>query len=662
MTNGILAENTIKEDTFSTKQIQQLYEQALLIRLVEKKFLELFKEGKLSGTVHTCIGQEFTGVAIAPYLQPNDTVFSNHRCHGHFLAINRNLKGLIAELMGKTTGVCSGKGGSQHLCQNNFFSNGIQGGIIPVSAGLALAHSFNNAGHIAVVFIGDGTLGEGAVYETLNLASKWNLPLLIVLEDNLYAQSTSQKQTLAGSIEGRAKAFGIKYQHATTWDLPQLLKTSQSAIEYVREYSAPLLLHIDTYRLAAHSKGDDDRSATEIAEYAARDLLNIFENESPEVHAAATQKLSLLIEEAVQASEQSPLPTLPTAAIITDTIHWKVAEQKTTKRINELIYSALSEQMEKNPRVVLLGEDIEHPYGGAFKVTRDLSARFPDRVRNTPISEATIVGVGNGLALKGYIPICEIMFGDFLLLAADQIVNHAAKFRYMYNDQVTLPLIIRTPMGGRRGYGPTHSQSLEKHFLGIPDTQIIALNEGCNPETIYQTLLTTIDRPTLVIENKLLYAKRAGALNVLGYTTFLSNESYPTVKISAQKKPAVTLFCYGGTLTEVEKALHILFYEHELCVEVICPTQLYPLQMQPLLESLSKTKKLVIVEEGQGFAALGAEIIAQIAVQDASLLSGGLRRIAAAEYPIPASGMLEQEALPQAETIVKTIFNMVQPS
>jgi 2-oxoisovalerate dehydrogenase E1 component len=660
MTNGILVENTPTSDALPTKQLQQIYEQALLIRLVEKKFLELFKEGKLFGTVHTCIGQEFSGVAIAHYLQPNDTVFSNHRCHGHFLAMNRDLNGLIAELMGKSSGVCSGKGGSQHLCQNNFFSNGVQGGILPVSAGLALVHRFNNIGSIAVVFMGDGTLGEGTVYETLNLASKWNLPLLIVLEDNLYAQSTSQKQTLAGSIEGRANAFGIKYQRTTTWDLPHLLKISQSAIEHVREYSVPFLLHIDTYRLAAHSKGDDDRSEIEIAEYAARDLLNIFEKKYPDIYATTTRKLSLLIEEAVQTAEQSPFPISPTIKNIANTLLWNPAEQKTARRINELIYTALSEQMEKNSRIILLGEDIEHPYGGAFKVTRDLSARFPDRVRNTPISEATIVGIGNGLALKGCIPICEIMFGDFLLLAADQIVNHAAKFKYMYNEQVTIPLIIRTPMGGRRGYGPTHSQCLEKHFLGIPDTQIIALNECCNPEKIYHTLLTTIDRPTLVIENKLLYAKRAGALNVLGYSTLLSNEPYPTVKITAQNSPTVTVFCYGGSLTEVEKAIHTLFYEHEICVEVICPTRIYPLQMQPLLESLTKTKKLLIFEEGQGFAALGAEVIAQIAAHDASLLSGGLQRIAAAEHPIPASGWLEQAALPQSETIVKAIIKMVQ--
>jgi 2-oxoisovalerate dehydrogenase E1 component len=189
----------------------QMFASAALIREVEQRLLDLFAAGKLFGTVHTCIGQELTGIAIAQALQAGDIIFSNHRCHGHFLARTGNVDGLIAEIMGRQSGVCGGRGGSQHLCdvENGFFSNGVQGGIMPVAAGLAFSQQLRGQNKIGVVFIGDGTLGEGVVYETFNIAGKWALPLLIVLENNSYAQSTSQTQTLSGDILARAAAFGI---------------------------------------------------------------------------------------------------------------------------------------------------------------------------------------------------------------------------------------------------------------------------------------------------------------------------------------------------------------------------------------------------------------------------------------------------------------------
>src|SRR5919197_3634460 len=154
-----------------------LYAKAMLIRSVEERLLTLFAEGKLFGTVHTCIGQEWTGVAVAAALQKGDLLFSNHRGHGHYLAWTDDVEGLIAELMGKQTGMCGGRGGSQHICSQGFFSNGIQGGIVPVAAGLAFAQKLTGMPHITVVCIGDGTLGEGVLYETLNIAAKWELPL-----------------------------------------------------------------------------------------------------------------------------------------------------------------------------------------------------------------------------------------------------------------------------------------------------------------------------------------------------------------------------------------------------------------------------------------------------------------------------------------------------
>ena len=215
-------------------------------------------------------------MAIVAALQEGDLLFSNHRGHGHYLAWTDDVEGLIAEIMGKQTGMCGGRGGSQHMCAQGFFSNGIQGGIVPVAAGLALAQKLQGRPNITVVFIGDGTLGEGVLYETLNVAAKWELPLLVVLENNLYAQSTPQHQTLAGDIYARATAFGITTAHSDTWHPDDLVLAAAESVDKVRCTSRPLFLCINTYRLMAHLKGDDDRDPQEVQRYREQDPLMLF--------------------------------------------------------------------------------------------------------------------------------------------------------------------------------------------------------------------------------------------------------------------------------------------------------------------------------------------------------------------------------------------------
>jgi 2-oxoisovalerate dehydrogenase E1 component len=640
--------------------IAEAYATAALIREVEQRLLRLFAEGKLFGTVHTCIGQELTGVAVANSLRAGDIVFSNHRCHGHFVARTGNVEWLIAEVMGRSTGICGGRGGSQHLCDtaHGFFSNGVQGGIAPVGAGLAMSLQLRGTENIAVVFLGDGTLGEGAVYETFNIASKWDLPVLFVLENNFYAQSTPQKETLAGSILGRAAAFDIPTYSTSTWEPERLLELAADCVGQVRRESGPAFLQVDTYRLMAHSKGDDDRDPDELASYWSRDPLKIYFEENPEADASVQERVKSRVNTAVAKAESASYAK----ATVGDSrlaakhaVSWQslgFAESGTLHVAS--IRESFRRNLQRDPRIILIGEDIESPYGGAFKATKGLSSEFPGRVRNTPISEATIVGLGNGLALGNYIPVCEIMFGDFLSLAADQLINHASKFQYMYNDQVRVPLIVRTPMGGRRGYGPTHSQSLEKHFLGLPQTQVLALNSRIDPGTIYDQLFRSIDRATLVIENKQLYGSRMGSCVPDGFVLEQTDDDYPTCRLRPARTPQVTVFCYGGMLPYVEQAVTRAFDELEILAEVICPTQLYPLDAWPVIESLEQTRHILIVEEGLPFAALGAELLAQIS----ELAPGVLRtakRLAPPGQPIPSCAPLESELLPNPDSIVAAL-------
>jgi TPP-dependent pyruvate/acetoin dehydrogenase alpha subunit len=244
---------------------ERMYRRMRFIRRFEESLLGLFDRGLLNGTTHACIGQEADAVAIMEHLAGGDHVFSNHRCHGHFLAWTGDALGLMAEIMGKPEGVCGGIGGSQHLCAPGFKSNGVQGGIVPNAAGIALAKQLAGEDGLSVVFIGDGTLGEGATYEALNLASLWKLPLVVVLEDNEWAQSTPASANLAGSMADRFAAFGIDVFEIDSTDVDEIGALAGRALGRAREQEGPVAVIIHTYRLCHHSKNDDNRPAEEVA-------------------------------------------------------------------------------------------------------------------------------------------------------------------------------------------------------------------------------------------------------------------------------------------------------------------------------------------------------------------------------------------------------------
>lgn len=640
---------------------EKIFAVALKIRAFEERLLSLFSQGELFGTVHTCIGQEFSGVAAAAHLLPGDTVVTNHRGHGHYIAKTGDVDGLMAEIMGRTSGVCGGRGGSQHVFGGGVLSNGIQGGMTPIAAGMALSHKLSGSGNIAVAFIGDGTLGEGVVYESLNIASAWRLPLLLVLENNGYAQSTKASEGIAGDICARASAFGITIHRADTWTPEHLVNVMGSAIARVRADRAPAFICVDTYRLAAHSKGDDNRPRDEVDSYWAKDPIARFEREVPEeasrLRAAAEAAVSLAVERA-RASEFCAVP-VPTENVPTRPHRWAKAIIEGRERVIERINGALRARLGEEPGTMLLGEDIEAPYGGAFKATKDLSLEFPGQVRNTPISEAAIVGIGTGLALTGRYPICEIMFGDFLTLAADQIINHASKFHWMYNDKIDVPLVVRAPMGGRRGYGATHSQSLEKHFLGIPGLRVLAIHHRYDPRLAYEILFSHLDQPTLVIEHKTSYGLEVSTKTLGGFQVQHSDEDFPTTRISSQTKADITVVCYGGMLAEVEAAADRLFEDHDVVVEIICPLQIYPLNARPIVDSAFETGRLFVVEEGQEFCGWGAEVLAQVATGTKGR-KPVVGRMGAKPHPIPSCKSAEAASLPGASSIVSACLELMQ--
>jgi pyruvate/2-oxoglutarate/acetoin dehydrogenase E1 component len=323
--------------------------------------------------------------------------------------------------------------------------------------------------------------------------------------------------------------------------------------------------------------------------------------------------------------------------------------------LNEALHGLFGERDD----VYLLGEDVLDPYGGAFKVTQGLSDRFPDRVLTTPISEGGLFGVAAGMSLRGLRPILEIMFGDFIALGLDQVVNGISKFREMYDDQVTVPLVVRTPMGGRRGYGPTHSQSLEKLLLGVPNICVVAASE-CHDLGALLVSAVEDDRPVFFIENKLMYGRpnrrpEDGHVGELAVREV--GARYPALVFSGSdfSEDTATIVTYGGMLPIVIDAVTELVLEHEIFCEVVALSQLLPMELDPVLESVARTGALVTVEEGTLTGGFGAEIAARVTAQAWSDLRGPAHRVAARDGIIPSARPHEDAMLPGAADVVDAI-------
>jgi pyruvate/2-oxoglutarate/acetoin dehydrogenase E1 component len=337
----------------------------------------------------------------------------------------------------------------------------------------------------------------------------------------------------------------------------------------------------------------------------------------------------------------------------------------------ESLNQALHQLMHNDERVYLIGEDILDPYGGAFKVSKGLSTSFPERVITTPISESGITGFAIGLAMSGMLPIVEIMFGDFLTLCTDQIVNHACKFRWMYNDQVRVPLVIRTPMGGGRGYGATHSQSLESLFMGIPDLKIVAPSHYHQPGDLLINAVLHENDPVLFVENKLLYpqelfVEKSDTPGKSGefYCDIICNSdaSYPTISLSLvpDEKPDICIVCYGRMPSLVVEAAYDVFIENEILVKLLIPSLIKPVPLMDLITVAEECKRVIIVEEGCLTGGWGAEVASQLYEKIFPYLNTPIQRIAALDSPIPSARTMENLIFPTAGKIKKHIYQIME--
>jgi len=331
---------------------------------------------------------------------------------------------------------------------------------------------------------------------------------------------------------------------------------------------------------------------------------------------------------------------------------------------NYYCYNALNdglhEAMERNSKVLFLGEDILDPYGGAFKVAKGLSTKFPERVFPTPISEAAIVGVANGLALRGFIPVVEIMFGDFIGLAFDQILNHLSKYNSMYNGKVNPHIVIRTPMGGYRGYGPTHSQSLEKFLIGIPNIVVLYPSHLHSLKSMLIRAINKETKPVIFLENKLLYSiqNQIPNNNKIEYFDVISTkDDYPTITLSLNNfsMTDLTIVCFGGMTPMVMNEAVNLLTEDEIYCEIVVLSNISEINIVSIAESITRSKRLITVEEGTATGSVGNEIITNFIEEHMDLLKVPPLKISAVDDIIPSARKLENEALPSPKRIYESV-------
>lgn len=645
------------------RNAENVYGVGHLIRVTEESILKLFSEGRVCGTIHTALGQEICQLGFVRCLKdPDDAIFSNHRNHGHFLAYCGDVEGLVGEVMGKQLGVCRGKGGSQHIGYKNFHSSGIQGGLTGIAVGMAKARQMLGGKGVVAVFIGDGTLGEGLVYESMNLAAVWKVPVLFVVENNRIAQTTETADALGGSIEARGRAFGL-----TTWVLtdrsPAFLEEAEAVVDEVRRNRRPGFCVVNTSRMGPHSKGDDFRPETEkleiqrndpLARWGAElsgDIRGRIEAANLEYINAVVKSVAASADAAAPDKEESACPAMRSASSS------EPLPEREPVSVGASLNAALAELLKKYPEVVLVGEDLHDPYGGAFKVAKGLSTAYPKRVISTPISEAGIVGAAIGMAMYGMKPVVEIMFADFLTLCLDQIYNHAVKFPWLFgcND---LSMVVRSPSGGHRGYGPTHSQSLEHLYVAVPGLTVVYPSHRHDGGQLLKSAVLRWGRPVAFFEHKLAYKETQLRS---GYEVLPADEDgpgaalFPTL-VRNVPDADITIVTYGGSLAVVEEVVKH-FEQEELQVEVVVPSLLSPLPGGALARRLLRSKKLFIVEEAPKAYGVGAELLAQLLERN---YRGNVVRIGAPPVPIPAARALECDVLPVKEEIIAMIMQNLQ--
>jgi 2-oxoisovalerate dehydrogenase E1 component len=648
--------------SISTRDVMEMHQRMLLIRGFEERVSVLYRDGLVPGFVHLSIGQEAAAVGACWPLGADDVITSTHRGHGHCLAKGLDPFGMFSELMGRDAGTNRGRGGSMHIADPKlgiFGANGIVAAGLPIAVGAAAAAQLRGRGTVAVAFFGDGAVAQGAFHEALNLAAIWRLPVIFFCENNGYSEFSPSSAQHAASLELRASGYGLPFTAVDGNDVVATASAMRVVTQAARAGGGPAILEAATYRWHGHYEGDPQRyrSAEEVQHWQQRDplILNrrrllaagVGNAEIEQLESSVAAQLDRALERAHAASSPSPVtlfdfvvrepppraesPALP--------------EDLAVYRVMDAIRNALEHELDEDERVFLAGIDVGAG-GNVFGLTRGLQDRFGERVRDTPISETAVVGLAVGAAMAGMRPVVEVMYLDFLGVCLDQLLNQAAKLPFMTGGAAEMALTVRTQFGAGRSSGSQHSQSLEALLAHIPGLKVIMPS---TPADTYGLLRTAIQdpNPVVFIENRLLYGLKgpqppAGFLVPIGQSTVVRAGS------------DVTVVSVSRMVHEATAAAEELAFEG-VSAEVIDLRTVAPLDMEPILNSVQRTGRLLVAHEAVVPFGIGAEVAATIAREAFWDLDAPVERIGAAATPPPYAPELERAWLPGRVEIAAAI-------
>jgi 2-oxoisovalerate dehydrogenase E1 component len=680
----------LKKHKLTKEQTLDLLRQMWEIRMFEDKVYELLGRNLIKGASHLYAGEEAMAVGAISALNDDDLITSTHRGHGHCHARGATLakteearqehyNKMMAELCGRATGYCLGRGGSMHIAdveRGNLGATGIVGGNIPVAAGAALAQKMKSTGQVVLCFFGDGAAQTGNFHEALNLAGLWHLPVVYIVENNLYGMSVPLKNAAAKlDVADRACAYDMPGEVVDGMDVLAVREAVGRAVERAREGEGPSLIECKAYRWYGHSRSDPRayRTKEEEAEWKARDPIPTFAARLVEAGIATEAEIDAIEEQVEEAIEQatefalgSPTPPVeelemyvyaPFAWTEADYARERELREKCrddgpgTRKIQfrEAIQEALREEMHRDPNVFVMGEDVGL-YGGAYGATRGLFEEFgSERVRDTPISEATIGGAAVGAAMAGMRPVAEIMYVDFTPLAMDQIANQGAKNRYMFGGKTVVPMVVRSEGGAGRSIAAHHSQSLEGLWTHFPGIYVVMPSTPFDAKGLLKAAIRD-DNPVMFIEHKMLYG-------VEGYVPDGENADYviPFGVADVKREGSdVTVITYSRMVHRALEAAERLA-EENVSVEVIDLRTLKPLDMETVAASVKKTGRVVGVTEAYKTGSFISELAMRVQEEVFDWLDAPVVRVCAADVPVPMSEPLEDAAIPSVERIIAGI-------
>jgi 2-oxoisovalerate dehydrogenase E1 component len=607
-------------------------------------------------------------------------------------ALRVHLMRTMAELLGREDGYCRGRGGGMHIADfdvNHLGANAIVGGSLGIATGAGRAVQKLERDQVVACLFGDGAANNGIFHESLNFAAmsqlRHGLPVIYIIENNQYGMTGQQRDEVSGIqyLARRGAAYNRDNMHAEVvngMDVLAVWDAVGRAAELCRDKQGPVLLECLTYRYMGHSLSDQRvryRTQEEESAWRACDAIDCYQQQLIEAGALTEEEATELrasaqarVEEAVEPAAKSPEPdpaTICEGLFANSTSEDISPELRTTELLREprryrrdgegrimyrhAVCEALAEEMVRDRRVILYGEDVAD-YGGAFQVTVGLLECFGrERVFNAPISEAAIVGVAAGAAMCGLRPIAEIMYIDFMPLTMDQTANQAAKTRYMFGGKATLPMVVRTTVGGGRGYAGQHSQSLEAMLTQVPGLKVVAPSTAYDAKGLLKSAIRD-DNPVIFIEHQLLYTER-GAVPDEEYTLPLGK-----AEVRREGKD-ITIVAYLRMAQVALEAAEMLAREG-IEAEVVDPRTLIPLDADAISASASKTGRLLIVCQAPKTGCFGEHIAYRAHEMAFASLKGPAQIVAAYDIPPPMAHTLETENFPSPEKVARVAREMVR--